>query len=99
MDKYIALVVYGCIVGGKASDSVDIQVRIFDSTSIEDVDAALKAEQPNEYRNEFDQLVSWPLTTILDIQRLEKNVESGEEVAGAITDLEWLSEFLPKGNA
>lgn len=99
MDNYIALVVYGCTVGGKASDSVDIQARIFESKSIEDVDAALKAEKPNEYKNEFGELVSWPLATILDIQPLEKKIASGNEIAGAITDLEWIAALLPKGSA
>jgi len=91
----VALVTYGCTVAGEPSDSVDFQVRLFDSDSIADVAAQLRAEPPHEYKNGDGEIVSWPLASILDIQRLSPEAQSGAEVAGTITSLGQLAQHLP----
>ncbi len=95
MDRYVALVVYGCTIAGEASGSVDVQVRVVDADSVEGVEQELRAEPIHEYENEYGESVSWPLVSVLDVKPLSAAAESGTEVAGAIFTLAELEQHLP----
>jgi hypothetical protein len=83
MQSAVAIVAYRCEVGGKPTDSLDIQVRYFAEYSHTDIEQRIRAESPHTYANDDGEVVSWPLVKILSIEPLE-NLSDGREVAGFI---------------
>ena len=83
MTARIAIVAYRCEVAGVASDSIDIQVRYFEDTSI-DIAAFLRAEPIHSYSNNLDELVTWPFVAVLAVENFG-SPKNGGEIAGFIT--------------
>ena len=73
-------------MANEPTDSVDYQVRSYDICINEtiDLEALLKAEEPNSYLNEAKEPVVWKFTEILAIE-WEPELEHGKEVIGFIT--------------
>jgi hypothetical protein len=82
MAASIAIAAYRCEVAGISSDSLDIQVRYFEDTSI-DIASFLRDEPTHSYLNDSDELVTWPFVAILAIENFE-SPKNGSEVAGFI---------------
>jgi len=84
MPSAVAIAVYRCEVAGKPTDSLDIQVRHFDSFSPVDIERRLRSEPLHSYRNDAGDLVTWPLVHIMSIEPVDSPAD-GAEIAGFIT--------------
>jgi hypothetical protein len=80
----VVLAAYCCEVAGKVTDSVDYQVRYFDSNSLEDVVSRLRSEKPHTYRNVYDQEVRWFFHDTVAVN-FEPQLRDGAELIGFIT--------------
>jgi hypothetical protein len=80
----LAIAAYRCEIGGKRSDSIDIQVRYFASGTEQEVEDFLRTEDPHSYKNDDDELVSWPFVALLAVEPLQ-TPQTGREVVGFIT--------------
>jgi hypothetical protein len=89
MSARIAIVAYRCEVAGVASDSLDIQVRYFEDTSI-DIPTFLREEPTQSYSNDLDELVTWPFVAVpfVAVLAIEDfgSPKNGSEVAGFVVD-------------
>jgi len=75
---------YHSEVAGEATGSVDYQVRFFEKDSLEEIEARLKIEQPQEYKNSYGETVRWPFDETVAVE-VEPRLEDGEEIIGFIT--------------
>jgi hypothetical protein len=80
----VAIAVYRCEVAGKPTDSLDIQVRHFDSFSPSAIEQRLREELLHSYTNDAGETVTWPLVHIVSIEPVD-NPPDGAEIAGFIT--------------
>jgi hypothetical protein len=80
----LAIAAYRCEIGGKRSDSIDIQVRYFASGTTQEIEDFLRTECTHSYRNDDDELVSWPYVALLAVEQLQ-SPQTGREVVGFIT--------------
>jgi hypothetical protein len=76
--------VYRCEVAGKPTDSLDVQVRHFDSFSPVAIEQRLRSEPLHSYQNDAGEVVTWPLVHILSIEPVDAPAD-GTEIAGFIT--------------
>ena len=83
MASALAIAVYRCEVAGKPTDSLDIQVRHFDSFSPVAIEQRLRAEPLHSYANDAGETVTWPLVQILSIEPVDSPTD-GAEIAGFI---------------
>ena len=79
-----AIVKYHCEVAGEPTESVDYQVRHFDSSCAADVANRIKGEKPQEYKNSDGEIVHWIFDDIMAIEEDPKYTD-GEEIIGFIT--------------
>jgi len=75
---------YHCEVAGKATESLDYQVRYFDSDSLDEVTARLRVEQPCTYVNDCQETVSWIFDSIVATEP-DPQFADGKELIGFIT--------------
>jgi len=84
MERSLAIVAYRCEVAGIPTESLDIQVRYFEASSHEQIEAALQSETITSYTNAEGQLVAWPLVRVLAVESFTWPI-NGTEVVGFIT--------------
>jgi hypothetical protein len=84
MEPSLAIAAYRCEIAGVPDDSIDIQVRYFESGSPEKIEAALRSEQVHSYPNSDGELVAWPFVRLLAVEPLTQPT-NGAEVVGFIT--------------
>jgi hypothetical protein len=75
---------YHCEVAGKATESLDYQVKYFDSDDLEEVEARLRSEAPCTYENHRDETVSWIFDCLIAHESGPQLVD-GTELIGFIT--------------
>ena len=80
----LVIAAYHCEVAGKPTDSVDYQVRYFDSDSLDEVMSRLRSEQPQAYKNVYKQEVRWLFDDTVAVE-FEPKLRDGTEVIGFIT--------------
>jgi len=85
MTKWLAIAVYRCEIAGEPSRSLDFQVRAFDASTVEQVESALRSEQPHQYFNSDKDAVVWSLSEIIQIEELAA-FEGGDELIGFIAE-------------
>ena len=91
--KWLAIAAYRCEVGGVPTDSLDIQVRIFDQPTEKHVENALRSEEATNYSNEKNEIVVWPLAEILAIEEY-KEPSDGEELIGFIAGTSEINDWV-----
>ena len=91
MTALLAIVVYGCEIDGVSTDSVDIQVRYFDTSDISAVENRILAEPPHTYANHEGETVSWPFLRIAALEPLDSLVD-GAEIIGFIGGIDGFRE-------
>jgi len=84
MERSLAIVAYRCEVSGRPTESLDIQVRYFEMSSQEQIEAALRSEPVASYTNSDGQLVTWPFARLLAVEPFNQP-GNGAEVVGFIT--------------
>jgi|GEM_PF-6687687 len=92
MPQFLAIVAYRCIVGDKAHDSLDVQVQWFDVENAAVIRELINAVPIQSYKNSDDELVSWELTSILEIEPFTPQ-RSGDEVIGFIASTQELNDL------
>ncbi len=75
---------YHCEIAGVTTDSVDYQVRYFDTASSEEVMSRLEDELPQEYENIDGETVRWLFDETMAIE-VNPSFKDGEEIIGFIT--------------
>jgi len=83
MEASLAIVAYRCEVGGKPSESLDIQVRYFVGKTDAEIKEFLEVEPMQSYSNDRGELVTWPLVGVLAIGEIGPS-SNGKEVVGFI---------------
>lgn len=81
---YLAIVAYRCLVSGRLTDSLDIQVRWFEMQDSEAVRRFIDSETAQRYNNSEGEEVTWELSQILAVEEF-RQIKSGDEVIGFIT--------------
>ncbi len=64
MNGILAIVAYRCEVAGEPTESIDIQVRYFESGTAREIEDRLRSEAPHSYANDRNEIVSWPLIKV-----------------------------------
>jgi hypothetical protein len=75
---------YHCEVAGRATDSLDYQVKYFDADIAEEVIERLRAEAPCAYRNVDNEEVQWIFDNIVATE-LNPELVDGTELIGFVT--------------
>ncbi len=84
MNGILAIVAYRCEVAGEPTESIDIQVRYFESGTAREIEDRLRSEAPHSYANDRNEIVSWPLIKVLAVEPFETPTD-GKEMVGFIT--------------
>lgn len=84
MNSIVAIVVYGCEIAGQRTESIDFQVRYFDSADLAAAEDRIRGEPTHEYLNERGETVSWPFLRIAAMDLLDE-LKDGAEIVGFIT--------------
>ena len=82
----LVIAAYHCEVAGEATDSVDYQVRYFESDSIDDVGFRLRSEQPVTYKNPSGEDVRWVFDGTVAVES-DPKYSDGAEIIGFITGM------------
>lgn len=80
---------YDCFVSGAPSGSVDCQVRCYEVPEDTDLEAMLRAEPTDRYKNEDNEDVEWHYRDIVAVEWKPK-LEHGQEIIGFISGQEEL---------
>jgi hypothetical protein len=80
----LVIAAYHCEVAGKPTDSVDYQVRYFNSDSIEEVMSRLRGEESLAHKNVYKQEVRWLFHETVAVE-FAPELQDGKEVIGVIT--------------
>ena len=75
---------YRCEVAGKATDSVDYQVRYFETDDEIEIVQRLRAEEPTSYKNSSGEVVSWIFDGTEAFEH-DPKYKNGAEIIGFIT--------------
>jgi len=75
---------YHCEVAGKTTDSVDYQVRYFETGNENEAVQLLRCEKPTSYKNSSGELVSWIFDGTEAIEH-DPKFKDGAEIIGFIT--------------
>lgn len=94
MSGSYAIVIYRCLVEGKPTSSVDIQVRWFESSEPKLIWEQIKAEAPRQYKNAEDQWVVWDLVQVAAIEHVQARAKDGDEVVGFIANMDEISQWI-----
>ena len=78
----LAIALYRCEVDGVATESLDVQVRLFSKLKI-GIEEFLRNELPQQYKNDRGQTVTWPFVQLLALEEYSPGAE-GQEVIGFI---------------
>ncbi len=81
----LAIVQYHCEIAGEETNSLDFQVRYFDTDSEEELLQQLKTENDRSYKNPDGEIVDWIFDQIISIEH-DPKFEDGEELIGFITE-------------
>ena len=84
MESSLAIAAYRCEVVGSPTDSIDVQVRYFETLSPDQIEAALRSEPTSSYTNGEGQVVTWPFVRLLAVEPFARPA-NGAEVVGFIT--------------
>jgi len=79
------IVKYHCEVAGIIKNTVDYQVRYFDTVSTADVINRLENEPPHEYKNCYGESVQWVFDEIIAVE-INPSFVDGHEIIGFITE-------------
>ena len=80
----LVIVKYHCEVAGKATDSVDYQVRYFETDDEDEVLQRLRSEEPTTYKNSAGEIVSWIFDGMGAVEH-DPKFKDGAEIIGFIT--------------
>ncbi len=75
---------YSCEVARQATNSVDFQVRYFETSDVDAITSRLLAEKPVSYANGDGEEVRWLYDGIVAVE-VDPKFADGEEVIGFIT--------------
>lgn len=81
----ILIAKYYCTIAGEMTDSLDYQVRYFDSSLPDEVVTRLATEPPHEYKNSNNETVRWIFDGVVSLE-LNSSFEDGKEIVGFITE-------------
>jgi hypothetical protein len=98
MGKYLAIVIYRCLVKGEPTGSLDVQTRYYEAESEDAVRSVLANEESVSYTNSDGDQVAWELRETMNVGELSaevvlNGVNSGDELIGFITDISNLLEL------
>ena len=96
MKASLAILVYRCEIAGVPDESIDIQVRYFESASSIEIEEILRSEQVHSYLNGNGELVAWPFVRLLAVEPFVQPT-SGAEVVGFITGCHEFSAWARNG--
>jgi hypothetical protein len=80
----LVIAAYHCEIAGEPTDSVDYQVRYFESDLVDEVASRLRAEAPQTYMNPNREEVRWIFDETVAVER-NPVFTDGTEVIGFIT--------------
>jgi hypothetical protein len=75
---------YHCNVAGVLSDSIDYQVRFFETDDESEASIRLKEEKPDSYLNSDGETVTWVFSEIVEMEHDPEMID-GAEIIGFIT--------------
>ena len=80
----LVIAAYHCEVAGEATDSVDYQIRYFESDFVDEVVSRLRTEPPQTYMNPAGEEVRWIFHDTVAVET-DPVFKDGTEVIGFIT--------------
>ncbi|WP_078082615.1 hypothetical protein [Microbulbifer mangrovi] len=93
MSTALAIAAYKAEIDGKATGSIDFQVRFFQALDEEQAKLFLLGEEPTCYKNESGELVCWCFERLVAFSEYS-DPENGEELVGFITNSSEISTWL-----
>ena len=80
----LVIAAYSCEVAGEPTDSIDYQVRFFESNDVEAIASRLRLEEPIAYKNCNGEDVRWIFDETMAVE-VDPRFDDGAELIGFIT--------------